>query len=123
MLRLSSQLAVLLACSNANSAAPMGLEDCVRIAIESREKIKDYHIVAAIEINEGANGKLENYRYEFEVWKKGTKYRLDRKLIEETENSKNNGTRWIYCRNCEREGMKLATSMGPNSITPVMFWQ
>ncbi len=97
------------------------LDDCASRAVGSRQKIKDYHLKFDILIRERPGETTNEFQYEFEAWKKGEKYRLDRKLIKETENAKNNGTRWVYCRNCEREGIKLATSMGPNSITPVMM--
>ncbi|MBX3400104.1 MAG: hypothetical protein KF873_15340 [Gemmataceae bacterium] len=121
MLALYSQLALMLVCACSDSTTVEKLEECARKSIESREIIKNYHLLASIDIRERTNGKLEEYRYEFEAWKKGERYRLDRKVIEESENRKNNGTRWIYCRNCEQDGMKITTYMGPNSISPVMI--
>lgn len=108
--------------SDANPITIEKLEACARQAVESRNRIKDYHLTITLKVDERANEQLTSYHFEFEAWRKGDRYRLDRKLISESTDPKNNGTRYIYCRNCERVGMGLKTSMGPASNTPVNFF-
>lgn len=91
----------------------------------SRDAIRGYHLVVTssmrIALSMADPSKIDQESTRYEVWRDGDKVRTDVVKTESTYDPQGVDRRRIVCRNCERPGFALDTTISPKSITPVKY--
>ncbi|MBX9580991.1 MAG: hypothetical protein K2X87_11840 [Gemmataceae bacterium] len=92
----------------------------------SRSGVRSYHLVVRSSLRLVSNSrepeKVETTTALYEVWRQGERVRTDYTTVESTWDTVGVGRRRILCRNCERRGYAISTSINPDSISPVQFY-
>ncbi|MBX9624733.1 MAG: hypothetical protein K2X82_13080 [Gemmataceae bacterium] len=89
----------------------------------SRLGIKSYHVVVVsqIRIQSQATSSQITERVRYEAWSDGRHQRCDRTKLESNSDTKAIGTRYVWCRNCPRDGYVATTMIGSGFISPLAF--
>jgi hypothetical protein len=116
-------LGLTLAGSGADQPDPGSILDQAR---GSRSGIKIYHLVVRTHTRLVPDSrepqKVDDSSAVYTVWRRGDVVRTDYVKTGSTWDPMGVGRRRIICRNCERRGYALDTSINPDSISPVQFY-
>jgi hypothetical protein len=107
-------IAILLLTTIAHSALP-DVQKVIASARTSRDAISTYHIVALFRTKYAQrDGELSSL-IQIEVWRDGDKQRTDYTNLEGNSPHSVIGERRLSCRNCERAGYTISTSILPKN--------
>jgi hypothetical protein len=127
MLRL--RFSVLLFCVSSCLFAqdPLPRKTILNIVNSSRSQLSnEYHLEILIDSHQLVPERGEPYKEQVQlsIWSQGKKLRTDARHVSTTRANQNLTTRTIYCRNCERSGYGVFTTVGAKtSISEVQFFK
>jgi hypothetical protein len=94
------------------SALP-DVQNIVATARASRDAISTYHIVALLQSKYAQRDGDVSSLVQIEVWRDGDKQRTDHTIFDTNSTQNAIIERRLYCRNCERSGYALSTTVLP----------